>query len=371
MKAPKVFAIVLFMHALAFSLLFVQQGCQTMAPEERADLTRPGAPSDRPLQRADYQRRSAPEATEVERDEPRMAAPARPGVAEPDEPGELDFPDFGEDEPLEPLPRDWEDPEPFDEEIEVPGEREVERTYTVQSGDSLWNIARRENVALDDLLDANRLTRDSVIRPGQELRIPDSAGEPAPPTRVEVPDARPTAEVPEGAETYTVQRGDSLSVIAQRHNTTVSALRSINNLTGDTIRIGQELVLPVGESARPPEEADGTEAEVEGVRHTVASGETPGSIANRYGISVQELMSANNISDPRRMRVGQTLVIPGAEEEAPAEEPREEEEEEPETAPQTTPLPVVPDEPEEMQFFEDDQEDEDDVPIVPIVPDDD
>jgi len=48
-----------------------------------------------------------------------------------------------------------------------------------------------------------------------------------------------------------------------------------------------------------------------GATHTVKAGETPGGIAQSYGVTVDELMSANNISDPRRMQIGQKLVIPG------------------------------------------------------------
>lgn len=224
---------------------------------------------------------------------------------------------------------------------------------------------------MDDLLDANNLTRESVIQPGQELQIPAGAERETRAAGIEVPEPEPVDQ-PEGAETYTVQRGDSLSVIAQRHNTTVSELQSINNLTGDTIRIGQELVLPDGESPRPaPAETAETQPEPaeaqDGIRHTVASGESPGSIANRYGVSVEELMEANNISDPRRMRAGQVLVIPGTEDQAREEEDEDEEAEEPEPA--DTALPVVPDEPGEMQFIEDEEED-DDVPFVDIVPED-
>jgi murein DD-endopeptidase MepM/ murein hydrolase activator NlpD len=45
--------------------------------------------------------------------------------------------------------------------------------------------------------------------------------------------------------------------------------------------------------------------------HTVAAGETVYRIAKNYGVTVGRLMAANSISDPRDLRVGQTLVIPG------------------------------------------------------------
>ncbi len=372
MKAPKVFAVVLVAHLLAFSILFVQQGCQTIPPEERVDRTRPVGPGETQPARTDYER-AAP------RDERReapveRAAPARPDrpVTAPAEDDEFDRPEFVDEESiLSPLPRDAADEPDFEPEpdpIEVPSAApEDTRTYVVQQGDNVWNIARRENVSMDELLEMNNLTRESVIQPGQELSIPAGSGE-----RSVQRDRAPEREIPEppeGAETYTVQRGDSLSVIAQRHGTTIAELKSINNLQSDNIRIGQELALPDGESPRPPREdaapAEPEEPAAEGIRHTVVSGESPGGIANRYGVSVEELMRVNNISDPRRVRVGQELVIPGTEEEDARDESEEEE-----TEPVDEALSVVPDEPEEMEFIEDD-EDDGDVPLIDIIPDDD
>ena len=368
MKTPKVFAVVLAVHLLAFSLLFVQQGCQTVSPEERVDRTRP--PSELPLERGDYQPRAERETTAAERDPQRWAAPARPDAAAPGDLEPLEPAEVPEEEILAPVDDwsdDWDEPDPFEEDRWV--EADDARTYTVQSGDNLWNIARREGVAMNDLLAVNDLTRESIIRPGQELRIP-AGGEGARPERVE---AAPVTqvEVPDGADTYTVQRGDSLSVIAQRFGTTVQDLRAVNNLTGDTIRIGQELVLPESAGEASTAERDRPDPEpAAGVRHTVVSGETPGSIASRYGVSVNELMSANNISDPRRMRVGQVLTIPGVEDEA--EEPEAEPAEEPAPPPQPAEgaLPVTPVEQDDMFFIEDEDDDEDDVPFVPIIPDD-
>ncbi len=369
MKTPKVFAAVLAVHLLAFSLLFVQQGCQTVSPEERMDRTRPPAPSERQLERADYQPRPASETTAGEPAQPRWSAPVRPGATglgdlEPLETARVEE----EADVLAPV-TDWQDPEPF-EEMDWGFGTDDTRTYTVRSGDNLWNISRREGVAMDDLLAANNLTRESIIRPGQQLSIPaGSGGVVRPREEVTPPPARPV-EIPEGAGTYTVQRGDSLSVIAQRYNTTVRDLMAVNNLTSDTIRIGQELILPdaSAEPSTPATPASRPEPDAgNGVRHTVVSGETPGSIANRYGISTNELMSANNISDPRRMRVGQVLVIPGVEEESdePAAQP------DAPAQPSQTALPVVPVQPDDMIFIEDeDDDDEDDIPFVPIIPDD-
>jgi len=98
--------------------------------------------------------------------------------------------------------------------------------------------------------------------------------------------------------TYMVKRGDSLSVIAQRYNVSQSELKSVNNISSDTIHIGQELTIP-GVGAAQQEE------------HTIRSGETLSEIAQRYRISLASLRQANDIRNDRIM-VGQVLKIPAS-----------------------------------------------------------
>lgn len=96
--------------------------------------------------------------------------------------------------------------------------------------------------------------------------------------------------------TYTVKSGDSLSVIAQRFDLTTIALKSLNNLSSNTIQIGQVLNLPGASPIRISE-------------HTIRGGETLSGIADRYSISLARLRAANNLSNDRIL-VGQVLKIP-------------------------------------------------------------
>lgn len=98
--------------------------------------------------------------------------------------------------------------------------------------------------------------------------------------------------------TYTVRRGDSLSVIAQRYNVSQSELKSANGLSSNTIRIGQELKIPGVGSAAPEE-------------HTIRRGETLSEIAQRYQVSLGSLRQANNLRGDRIL-VGQVLKIPSS-----------------------------------------------------------
>lgn len=95
---------------------------------------------------------------------------------------------------------------------------------------------------------------------------------------------------------YTVSRGDSLSVIAQRFGVSLSELKAINNLSSNTIHIGQVLNIPGG--------AASTSAE-----HTIRRGETLSEIAQLYRVSLNSLREVNDLRGDRIM-VGQVLKIP-------------------------------------------------------------
>jgi peptidoglycan DL-endopeptidase LytE len=102
-------------------------------------------------------------------------------------------------------------------------------SYTVKSGDTLFSIAKSYNTTLSDLISLNGLTSD-LISIGQQLKIPSTTK-----ASSSVISNSPSSV------TYTVQRGDSLFAIATRFNLSVYQLKTMNNLTSDTIYVGQVL----------------------------------------------------------------------------------------------------------------------------------
>lgn len=111
---------------------------------------------------------------------------------------------------------------------------------------------------------------------------------------------------------YVVERGDSLSGIANRFNTNVSRLVALNQLANrNRIQIGQRLLLPqdnqTAATGAPP---------VNGV-YAVSRGDTVSRIAGRFGVTESALLAANGISNPDRIYPGQDLRIPGLAPEAP------------------------------------------------------
>lgn len=110
-------------------------------------------------------------------------------------------------------------------------------------------------------------------------------------------------------ETYVVRPGDTLSEVAQRSGTSVSAIMAENALTNpNRIRIGQQLRLPHGTAAQTTSSV-ATPASSPGT-YTVAPGDTLGHIAIRLGVKRSELISINRLSNPDRIRIGQKLTVP-------------------------------------------------------------
>lgn len=113
---------------------------------------------------------------------------------------------------------------------------------------------------------------------------------------------------------YVVQRGDSLSAIASRFNTSVARLVSINQLRdAHRIRVGQNLILPTDQAtaaiaaqSTPVSLPAGTAAPD---TYNVRRGDTLSTIARRFGLAEQTLLAANGIDNPDRIYPGQTLRL--------------------------------------------------------------
>lgn len=100
---------------------------------------------------------------------------------------------------------------------------------------------------------------------------------------------------------YIVKKGDTLTRIALWYNTTVEELVRLNNIKNpDLIYIGQRLLISVSDDPNKQKE----------VKYTVKRGDTLYKIANRYGITVNEIVELNNIKNPNLIYVGQILRIP-------------------------------------------------------------
>ena len=155
-----------------------------------------------------------------------------------------------------------------------------ENVYIVQKGDTLYSVAMANNTTVDELKKANNLT-SNILSTGQLLKIP-------------------SALLPES--TYTVKKGDSLYSIANKYNTTVEELKRINNLTSNTLSIGQVLKLP-------SDKASNIEQEKNTITYTVQKGDSLYSIARKYSTTIDKIKDLNNLTT-NLLSIGQVLLIP-------------------------------------------------------------
>ncbi len=146
--------------------------------------------------------------------------------------------------------------------------------YTVKAGDTLYSIAKKYNLSVDELKSLNNLT-GSALTIGQKLNVKKE------PSLLET--------------TYQVQKGDTLYGIAQKFKVSVDNLKNINNLTNNVLSIGQVLKIPTSENSFPT--------------YQVKSGDTLWSIAKTYGTSVDEIKRINNLIN-NSLSIGQTLILP-------------------------------------------------------------
>ena len=175
--------------------------------------------------------------------------------------------------------------------------------YAVKRGDSLASIAKRYGVSTASLKTTNRLS-SNTIRAGQRLRIPKSG-----------------AAIEEETTTYVVQQGDTLTSIANRYGVSGVKLKRLNRLTSNALKAGDRLEIPESDAPKAPP-APATAASPRTTVHSVVSGDTLTSIAERYGTTVAKLRSANGLRSSR-LSIGQRLVIPAsASKVASASEPR-------------------------------------------------
>ena len=116
-------------------------------------------------------------------------------------------------------------------------------SYTVKRGDTLYSIARDNNITIDTLVKDNSLA-GNVLTIGQVLKIRVPNGDTTIIEECFGPDYIPPATVMPEITTYTVKRGDNLYTIAKKYNTTVSAITGLNNLQSTNLAIGQQLKIP-------------------------------------------------------------------------------------------------------------------------------
>lgn len=203
-------------------------------------------------------------------------------------------------------------------------------TYQVQKGDTVWGIAQRTGSTVAAIISANGLSSNALIHPGQQLQIPSATSSAAATTSTTASSQTAASSNSSSAQQkITIKSGDTLSGLAAKYGTTVSAIMTANNMSSTVIYAGRSLLIPgtssqttvttsktattnTTTSATATQSTSSSAAASTGATTiTIESGDTLYGLALTHGTTVQAIMQANNMSNTT-IYTGRTLTIPGA-----------------------------------------------------------
>lgn len=186
----------------------------------------------------------------------------------------------------------------------IPKEKRLAwRRHKVQEGDSVAAIAKRYKIQQSKILAHNQV-QDEGLAAGSWLTIP------APPKRLRYYGSSGGGAggfLEPGTGRYRIARGDTLGGISQRFGTSIANLRNWNGLSSTRIIAGRYLIVKpegVGANAAPPSSRPPLHSRT----YRIASGDTLGTIARRFGVSVAQLKAWNGLSS-NRIRAGGRLIV--------------------------------------------------------------
>jgi len=169
-------------------------------------------------------------------------------------------------------------------------------SVTVQPGETLSEIADRQGVSLNRLMQANGITNPNMVIAGQKLVVPGARST----ASAAAPRPLPTAP-------YTVKSGETLSEIADRFGTSTERLIQLNRISNPNMVVaGTRLAIP-GRPSSAPATRNATPRNAK--EHVVRSGESLSTIANSYGLPVEKLVAINKIDDPNLVVSGTRLKL--------------------------------------------------------------
>lgn len=142
--------------------------------------------------------------------------------------------------------------------------------YQVKSGDTLYSIAKKYNLNVNELKSLNNLSNNDLAV-GQLLNVPSGLSL---------------------VNSYIVEKGDTLYSIAKKFDISVNKLKEYNNLSNNLLTVGQKILIPIGEETT----------------YVVKSGDTLYKIAREFNTTVDEIKRLNNLTN-NILSVGQILIV--------------------------------------------------------------
>lgn len=182
-------------------------------------------------------------------------------------------------------------------------------THQVEKGETLSSIARKYNMTLAEIRQANHMN-SNVIKSNQVLNVKPLA-ETSDTKQLAQNNVQPAAS-PKTISSHKIVAGESLFSLARQYNVSVADIKALNHLNSDAIQVGQEIKIPAGQdmvlaSAKSTNSSSDNKSTSAAI-HKVTSGETLSSIATKYGCSISDLQAWNGISGAR-ISAGQELKV--------------------------------------------------------------
>jgi LysM repeat protein len=185
-------------------------------------------------------------------------------------------------------------------------------SHTVKKGETLFSISKLYNIPVDELKRINNLEKGRII-PGQELKLSESTE-----STGNLATSKPGVQ--QKSTTHKVTSGESLFSISKKYKVTTQELKEMNNLTGNNIKPGQEIIinqstetakadLKINTALKEKEPASDKEViSSKNETYKVKKGDNLNSIAEKHNMSVNELKEINNLTG-NKINLGQKLII--------------------------------------------------------------
>ncbi|GAH64634.1 unnamed protein product, partial [marine sediment metagenome] len=189
--------------------------------------------------------------------------------------------------------------------------------HIVKKGETLWSIAQKYNLSVNQILATNNIANSELISIGQEMKISSHKNAIAETNIVNQAvineknnDINNNISQPENTEpiVYTVKAGDNLWNISRKYGVSVEVIIDINNLGNkNLLSLGQKLEIPaIGGGVS----SSNQKQEPTIVTYTVVKGDTLWSISQRYDVKMNTIISTNNLKEISRLSIGQKLKLP-------------------------------------------------------------
>ncbi|WP_373208937.1 LysM peptidoglycan-binding domain-containing protein [Enterococcus faecium] len=189
------------------------------------------------------------------------------------------------------------------------GSSSSQGTYTVKAGESVWSVANKNGITMNQLIEWNNI-KNNFIYPGQQLIVKGGnsvnthTGSTTSAAKPNTPNTSATTSTSSSGNTmYTVKAGESVWSVANKHHITMDQLIEWNNIKNNFIYPGQQVIVKKGSSQTTNQQAPAGSK-----TYTVKSGESVWGVADSHGITMAQLIEWNNIKN-NFIYPGQTLIV--------------------------------------------------------------